>query len=217
MSRFDPRFAAHVLGVLALALFALPGIAMAQRGMSELSGLGGMPSTRPIVFGIGGGIAMPLNEAGDALDRGFNGNAYVRFQPAMLPFGFGVNVSFSKFDLSDAEVTSGVPSPGASPIGTSQMLAGLADLKFDLIKGPVRPYVLLGLGAYNLSTDLEGASTESVSETRFGVNGGAGLSIQIGPMRLWGQGRVDNMYTEEGGLVDTKSIQVVPVTFGLEF
>ena len=60
-------------------------------------------------------------------------------------------------------------------------------------------------------------SPSANSDTRFGVNGGAGVTFKLGRIALYVQGRVDNIYTSDGGVIDTKSIQVIPVTLGVEF
>jgi opacity protein-like surface antigen len=125
-------------------------------------------------------------------------------------------VTFSKFDLSDAALsTSG---PGTTS-GDTQMLAGLADARVEVFHmGPIHPYLTVGLGAYNLKTELEsGGTSESSSDTEFGINGGGGLALVFGRLSLYAQGRVDNVYTKSGGVIDKDAIQFVPVTFGLEY
>ena len=66
-----------------------------------------------------------------------------------------------------------------SPVGntgTGQVLAGLANLQMYLIPGgPIRPYIVAGVGAYNLKTEVDNVPNGEVSDTRFGVNGGAGV------------------------------------------
>src|SRR5436190_903693 len=57
---------------------------------------GGM-GQKMFAFGIGGGVSVPVSDAKDFLDQGFNGLAYARFTPPILPVSLGVNVSFSKF------------------------------------------------------------------------------------------------------------------------
>ena len=101
--------------------------------------------------------------------------------------------------------------------GNSQLLAGLGDIRLDLTHAPIHPYIIAGLGAYDLKTDGGGTSSGSHSDTRFGINGGAGLSMRFGPIGAYIQGRVDNVYTSDKGAISAKSIQVIPVTAGIEF
>ena len=195
---------------LFLAVLSLP---FAATAFAQMGGGAGMESNRLISFGIGGGVAVPVSDAGDAFQSGFNGQGFLRLNLGGLPFVPRVDFTFSKFDLDDAQLQT----PGLT--GTGQLMAGLANLQLFLIPGgPIRPYVVAGVGAYNLETEVDGVPGASTSDTRFGVNGGGGLVIRLGSLvSLYAEGRVDNVFTEEGGFIDTKQIQVVPVTFGLVF
>jgi hypothetical protein len=42
------------------------------------------------------------------------------------------------------------------------------------------------------------------------------LNLKLGAISAYVEGRVDNVYTE-AGMIDSNSIQVVPVTFGVTF
>jgi opacity protein-like surface antigen len=188
---------------LTALLSLIPALAAAQMH-SELA------SNRMVTFGIGGGVSVPVSDAKDAFKNGVNGQGFLGFNLGFLRPRVGF--TFSRFDLDDAKV--GVT-------GTSQVLAGLANLQLYLVQsGPIRPYIAAGVGAYNIKTETDEvgalAATES-SDTRFGVNGGAGLIIKLGSaVSLYAEGRVDNVYTDKG-LIDTDQIQMVPVSFGVVF
>ena len=82
----------------------------------------------------------------------------------------------------------------------------------------MRPYIIAGVGAYNLKTDvtdIPGAT--SSTDTRLGVNGGGGMLVKLGRLAsLYVEGHLDNVFSEKG-FVDSKQIQLVPVTFGIVF
>ena len=161
-----------------------------------------------VTAGVGGGMSVPVSNAGDAFKNGFNLQGFARLNVPKLPVMPRFDLNFSRFDLDDTQI--GVP-------GTSQIIAGLANLQLSVLPlGPVRPYVIAGLGAYNLNMKTEGTSPTSFSDTRFGINGGAGVALQFGKINGYVEGRVDNVYTEKG-MIDSQQIQVVPVTFGLTF
>jgi opacity protein-like surface antigen len=161
-----------------------------------------------VTLGVGGGMSVPVSDASDAFKSGFNVQGFARLNVPKLPVIPRFDLNFSRFDLDDTQI--GVP-------GTSQIIAGLANLQISVLPlGPVRPYVIAGLGAYNLNVKTEGTSPTSVSDTRFGINGGAGVALQFGKINGYVEGRVDNVYTEKG-MIDSQQIQVVPVTFGLTF
>lgn len=161
-----------------------------------------------VTVGVGGGMSVPVSDAGDAFKNGFNVQGFARLNVPKLPVMPRFDLNFSRFDLDDAQV--GVP-------GTGQILAGLANLQLSVLPlGPVKPYLIAGLGAYNVKTETEGVTPATVSKTHFGINGGAGVALNLGMIHGYVEGRVDNVFTE-AGMVDANKIQVVPVTFGLTF
>jgi opacity protein-like surface antigen len=180
------------------ALVSTPMAASAQLGLAQ----------RFVTVGVGGGMSVPVSDAGTAFNNGFHMQGFARLNTPSLPVMPRFDLNFSRFNLNDAQL--GVP-------GTSQILAGLANLQMSVVPlGPVRPYIIAGLGAYHLKTETEGISPESVSSTRFGINGGAGVAFHLGKLNGFVEGRVDNVFTERG-MIDEEQIQVVPVTFGLTF
>lgn len=184
---------------LATAATLAPASAPAQGSPVE--------SPRMLSFGLGGGVSVPVSNAKDALKSGVNGQGFVRLNLAALPIRPRLDFTFQKFDPKSAAVTGpAIPAPGPSSV-----LAGVANIQVPLLRGAVEPYLVAGLGAYNVKT--ESAST---STTQFGVNGGAGLIVKLGIVSLYAEGRLDNVYTDKG-VLDTKTIQVVPVTFGIVY
>jgi hypothetical protein len=168
----------------------------------------GLPA-QPIRIGFGGGFSVPTSDARKAFENGINGQAYLLVSSGFLP-PFRINLGYEKFDLKDAILG------GAT--GESTILSGVAALSFNLFQlGPVRPYVVAGFGAFNIKDVLESAGGEAeTSSTHFGIDGGAGLALRIGPIEGFIEGRVQNVYTE-AGVVDAKNIRAIPVTFGILF
>jgi hypothetical protein len=168
-----------------------------------------LPSQRPIRFGFGGGLSVPTSDARDAFENGVNGQAYLLVNTGFLP-PFRINLGYAKFDYKEAIL-------GAT--GESQSLSGVAPFSFDLFRaGPVRPYIVAGLGAFNVKDVLASSATgdNETSSTHFGIDGGAGLALRIGPLEGFIEGRIQNVYTNEG-VIDTRSIRAVPITFGFLF
>lgn len=188
------------LATLVLCLIA--PAAHAQAGL-------GLGSNRLVSFGVGGGMSMPVSDASQAFKNGFNAQGFVRFNLPVLPVKPRLDLGYSRFDLDDAQL-------GAT--GTGQILSGLANVQvFVIPAGPVRPYVVAGLGAYNMKTETDGTSAASASDTRFGINGGAGVVVRLGGLvSAYLEGRLDNVYTQ-AGLIDTQQVRVVPITFGVVF
>ena len=185
------------MAVLAV-LVSIPVAASAQVGLAK----------RLVTVGVGGGMSVPVSDAGDAFNNGFNVQGFARLNVPKLPVMPRFDLNFSRLAIDESQV--GIP-------GTQQILSGLANLQFSVLPlGPVRPYVVAGLGAYNLKTETEGVTPTSESKTHFGINGGAGVALQLGMINGFIEGRVDNVYTEEGA-IDAQQVQFIPVTFGLTF
>ncbi len=195
--------------LIALALVALAASpAFAQFGSA--------PHSRMFHIGVGGGVSVPTSDAKDFLKNGWNGQAWVSMTPPILPVTLRATFDLQKSDFK-TEVP-GVGLPSTTPTGTNQVMAGLANARIDLLHGFFVPYVTVGVGGYNLKTESEDPSGTETSEstTRFGINGGAGLQLHIKQIQLYVEGRVDNVYTEKGA-IDTKTIQLVPVTVGISY
>ena len=171
---------------------------------------------RRIQIGIGGGAIVPRTNARfQEVLTGATGQAYLllRLVPGFPALRIGADIAQMKF--GKAQTGFGEERPG----DTRTQLGGIASLRFDLLPGPVRPYILAGVGAFNIrDAFLKGGLADSTfSTTKIGVDGGAGLSFRLGRIAGFVETRIQNVYTREGGLINTKSIQAFPVTFGLIF
>ena len=112
---------------------------------------------------------------------------------------------------------------GGGPVETDvtqQLLGALGNITLPLGTGPVRPYIMAGLGAFNIrtKTDVEGAVEDEDTDTatKFAINGGAGIAMRFMGLDAFIEAKLQNVYTDEGA-IDVKSIRIVPVTFGIVF
>ena len=148
-------------------------------------------------LGVGGGASIPTGNGGNTVKEGFNAQTYALVQlPGFLALRF--NFGYQKFNAAQ------------------QIYSGVGGLQINLLHGPVRPYLTAGVGAFDLRglTDSSGASM--ASKINFGIDAGAGLAISVGRVSAFAEGRVQNVYTRNGGWIQgAKQINVVPVTFGL--
>src|SRR5205814_2971070 len=112
----------------------------------------------------------------------------------------------------------GSASFGSNSNPASTVLSGLGNVTMGFPIGPIRPYVLAGLGAFSLKTD--DTSGGSTSKTQFGIDGGAGVALKLGPISAFVEGRMENIYTDKGlssaiGSAKEFKTQIIPVTFGI--
>jgi len=196
------------------------------------------PTQRPIRIGIGGGVSMPVGDfknGGDAtaikrdFKQGVAGQGYVEFRAPGTPLGFRAAVSYNRFGAGQVQFsrigTGGTTTTTTTSDGYSQILGGLANLTLQLPTGPIRPYVLAGVGAFNLKNTANVAVTPAgtvtaaaeQSTTDFGVNGGAGLLLKLGGIEAFAEARLSNVYTKADKFANLKTVQYVPITFGLSF
>jgi hypothetical protein len=151
------------------------------------------------------------------LKNGTQGQGFVlvRLPAGLPPLRFNVDYSRMKFERA-------TPRPGTALLDTAAAerttIGGVGGIRLDLLPGPVRPYVLAGVGAFSVKDAIEqSGGTRDFSNINFGLDGGAGLAIRLGPISAFAEARLQNVYTKQEGLIDTKSIKSIPVTFGLSF
>jgi hypothetical protein len=176
--------------------------------------LGG--DNRILRLGFAGGVIVPRTGATLRTFRtGVTGQGFLLLQlPGGLP-AIRLNADYAKMDL-DQGLTSGT--------ANRTILDAVAGLKLNLIPGgPIRPYVLAGVGAFNIKDVLSATASTSAglpttnSMLNVGIDGGAGISIKLWHIDAVVETRLQNVWTKQGGLIDTKSIQSFPVSFGILF
>jgi len=195
--------------VMLVAVASAPAIAQRSMGGNGLD-------DHMVRVGFGGGVSVPVSDAKDAFKDGVNGTGFVLVHilgglPA-LRFAF----SYDRYKLK--QVGGLIPAPGDDEVGHSQILGGTAGIKLHLLPGPVRPFVMAGLGAFNVKDVIDAASTSTTaSKTNFGIDGGGGLEIKLGRFSAFAEAKIQNVYAKNTGVISRSSIQTVPVTFGLLF
>lgn len=169
-----------------------------------------LPDQHLVRVGFAGGVVVPTADARNALKNGVQGQGFLLLNLAGFPLR--LNLGYQHFDLAQALASS------QNASGSSSILGGVAGTQIDLLRGPVRPYLLAGIGGFNVTNMLTASSGASTSRSQFnfGVDGGAGISVALGRLSAFVEGRVQNVYTQHGA-IDLKSIQSVPVSFGILF
>jgi len=166
-------------------------------------------------FGISGGASIPQSSFGDGVNTGYNVNAMINVGVPLSPLAFRGEVGWNRFDLS-----------GSNTSGNVRMVNGSVDVL--LIPSSVmtaKPYLIAGLGAYNVKTQIDatgilvpstgfsgGAGSEN-SSTRLGFNGGIGFAFGLGSVGTFLEAR----YVTVNGKDGSSSLSFVPLTFGITF
>lgn len=166
-------------------------------------------------FGISAGASIPESSFGEAVSTGYNVNAMINAGVPLSPLGFRAEAGLNHFDLD-----------GSNASGNVRMINGTA----NVIVTPTtiigaKPYLIGGLGMYNVRTNFSGTVTPlgslfsasapggESSDTRLGFNGGVGLTFGLGSVGTLLEAR----YVTVNGKNGSGSLAFVPVTFGITF
>jgi opacity protein-like surface antigen len=175
---------------------------------------------------VGGGLSTPMGAFGETefddltegygAGSGFNALAGVELGAPLMPIKLRVDASYNRFGLSDEVVEGEVDA-------NYQVIGGTANAVFALPSPAlVQPYLIAGVGMYNAKlTGDDVSSTEEVSETKFGINGGVGVNLALGGLQLFGEARIHNIFMSEVEIdevtLEASDIRMVPITVGLRF
>ncbi|HEX5385932.1 MAG TPA: porin family protein [Gemmatimonadales bacterium] len=156
----------------------------------------------PVQFGVGGGVSIPTGSTSDGLKLGFNGQALVRFTPPASPVGFQIDGMYQQFKAKT----------NTFGLDKDQIISGTADVVYDFPVSEetrIRPYLIGGGGVYNLKSKFTDGS--SGSDTKFGLNAGAGFDFGVSGATIYAEGRFHNVF------VTGSDVKFIPITVGVKF
>jgi hypothetical protein len=167
---------------------------------------------RPTV-GISGGAVIPTGDFGNGYNTGYNIAANLGFRPAASQLGFRIEGAFNRFDAKNA--------------GASDVHANILDATGNIVlatgsstPGSVRPYLIGGVGIYNIkvSATLGGVSVSN-SDTKFGLNGGAGLDLPLSGIAAFAEVRYNYVFmgSSSSSTPSSSSLGFVPLVVGVRF
>jgi len=173
-------------------------VALVLAGM--LSAAGSALSAQAYRFGIGGGVLMPMSTYNDADKPGWVAGADATYWLAGTMIGIRVEGSYSQTSHDGID-------------GKTKIAGGMADVvyAFGSTESQIRPYVLAGVGYYNVKVDV--GTLGSASESKVGFGGGAGFAFKVGTggTRVFVEGKYMSVSTSG------ESIKFVPIRAGIRF
>ena len=179
------------------AASALAAVALAS------SALAAQAASRP-TFGVSGGLSIPTGDFGDGFKSGYDIAAFLGFHPAVSPVGIRVEGMYDRFDQK-----------GTNALGVhTNIFAGTGNIILGgtATTGSIRPYVIAGVGFYNLKVDATNASGAS-SETKFGINGGAGVELPLSGISAFLEGRYHYVLSSGGN--GGSNLGFIPIVVGV--
>jgi opacity protein-like surface antigen len=154
-------------------------------------------ATRPVSFGVAGGLSVPTGDAGDLIKSGFLVGGLLEFARPASPLAFRVEVDYQRFD-SKLDIA------GA---GNLRVISGVANVLYKFAGQTARPYLLGGLGLFNSGSSEE----DSESETDVGFNLGAGLEVPLSGITVFGDVRYQSI------LASPDNVNLIPIRVGIRF
>jgi opacity protein-like surface antigen len=204
-------------------------VVMIQDRLRRLGGL---------YFGLGAGGSLPVQDFADLVDTGWEVQGTLGWQAPNSPWGVRLDLAYDRF-LGQSFDTGGNLTCGLTNTDDdrcddaavwSAMLDGTLNFPIGqniLTKWRPEIYFMGGVGIHHFSDqeDLGGTADDDVeaSNTRFGVNGGAGVSIGIGRADLFFETRYNYVKRDEvesagqTGETDTFAASYIPVIVGFRF
>jgi opacity protein-like surface antigen len=166
-----------------------------------LAGVGSLSAQEGIRVGVGGGVLMPMGDYKTADKLGWLAGADVTYWLTSTPIGIR-----GDFQYSQTSHKSGVP-------GNSKIIGGMAEIvyAFGAQADQIRPYILGGIGYYNVKVSITGFG--DFSESKVGFGGGAGVAFKVGTgsTRVFVEGKFVNVSTSGS------STTFLPIRAGFRF
>ena len=204
--------------IVALSLVALTATSADAQFHTNQQG-----SRRPVSIAFGGGASVPVGNYKDVLKSGWNGQGSLIFNLPGVPIALRADLNYNKFTFENnlPFSTGGGSTVATTDDITQQIFGGLANITIPFNMGPISPYVTAGLAGFNIKTKLGDAfpGAEDESDTKFAVNGGAGLSMRLMGVSAFIEAKINNVYTDKRLISnkELKDLQFIPVTFGFVF
>ena len=210
---------------LAVALFGLGLVALSIAPSAQAQGTApGWTTDIGLSFGA---TALPQGDKLGGVDvvgglnSGLTASGSVGIRPAASPFSYRVEVQYARFGLNDE----GRFGAGGAPVtaqGNASILSGTGNVLLSAsLTGRLRSYMIGGAGVYKLSSNVHYTaengrvirylSVPTDGKTRFGLNGGAGLEVAVGPVRSFVEARFHSVFSGADGA------SFIPVSVGVKF
>ena len=153
-------------------------------------------------IGFGAGAAVPVGDFADSDKLGWLGQLIAGITGPSGRLGGRIDGAYSRHSFK-----------GSAP-GHDGLFGGNADvvLNFGTTASKARPYLLAGVGIYNVKSTGTGTVSYSTSETKGAFNGGAGVNIKTrGNMAVFLEGRFVSIRFEGG------SLNFIPLSIGVRW
>lgn len=174
-------------------------------GLGVALAVAAAPVQAQIAFGIAGGATIPSGDLSDRQNLGYNGLATLQLAVPLFPIQFRADLQYNTFGgkKSVSQVIAQTD---------TRVISGTINGVFNLLPGPIKPYLIGGVGYYD--TEVTG----NASSRKVGYNYGAGVKFGLTRTSIFVEGRMhqvkDAAFNVGGGRTTAKFI---PITVGIMF
>jgi opacity protein-like surface antigen len=170
--------------------------------------LAAAPAQAQVSFGLAGGATIPSGDLNDRQNLGYNGLATLQLGVPTFPLQFRADLQYNGFGGKDFRNALNQAVDGTD----TRVISGSANAVLALLPGPIKPYLIGGIGYYD--TQLKG--TEATRKV--GYNYGAGVKFGLTGASLFVEARlhqINDATFDVGG--NRTSAKFIPVTVGIMF
>jgi opacity protein-like surface antigen len=180
---------------------AVAAIAASSATLAGAQGV--LSATKPFSLGISGGASIPTGDLSDGVNTGYNLGGHVALGVAALPISFRGDVNYDSFGAK------------GSDNGDAHVWSYTVNAVYDIpTMTGVSPYLIGGVGGFKpgYSNSVGGTTYSASTDTNFGFDLGAGLTIPLSGFNAFVEARYNHFNTDGDG-----SASFVPITFGVMF
>ena len=132
----------------------------------------------PVGFGVFAGGSLPVGDFGDVGGTGWHAGALIDWRSPLFPVGIRGDLAYHQFGSKDTGFIA-----GGGVTFTPKLVVGTLNLVWSFpvsAESAVSPYIIGGGGFYNERGSCTNCNNAPiVSETKFGLNGGAGVMVSL--------------------------------------
>jgi opacity protein-like surface antigen len=177
-------------------------------GLGVALALAAAPAHAQLSFGLAAGASTPSGSLNDRQNLGYNGLATVQLGVPAFPFQLRADLQYNSFGGKNFTDAFNRAQDGVD----TRVISGSINGVFALLPGPVKPYLIGGVGYYD--TKLSG--TESTR--KLGYNYGAGVKFGLVGASIFAEARMHQINDATFDVGNNRTTaKFIPITIGIMF
>jgi opacity protein-like surface antigen len=180
----------------------------AVAGLGLLVVAAAAPAQAQFAIGLGGGATMPSGSLNDRSTPGYNGLATLQLGVPTFPLQLRADLQYNSFGGKSFRNALNQAVDGTD----TRIISGSINGVFALLPGPVKPYLIGGVGYYD--TQLTGTD----ATRKLGYNYGAGVKFGLTGASIFVEARMHQINDATFAVGGARSsAKFIPVTVGIMF